>query len=405
MFISFRVENFRSIVDTTISMTYDEGKAPNGYKSSSRLPFLEQSKYRLIPCLAIYGANASGKSNIIRAFSVFVRLLKFGIQGAFDPNRLCPQKETSAFEAQILLDQSVYLYRIEYSDKGIVLESLKKTDKTIFEIQKSNIVESRAIISETYGERQLKDFLRVECSNKDGIQNRTFLNLIGEKYAGLNKDMASVLEFFLSSVFITSDDDILELLDSSLCDKLQTIIAQLDFGIQRIEINQNKLLQRRNRQLHSLAYPLDDHFAEYLYSYHKDNQGKDIRFDFQEESDGTQIAFGILANILAALDRGGIVLIDELDRSLHSLVFQQVVALIKDRRYNLNNTQFIFTAHNTDILDSEILRVSEVGFVNKTTKKGTTLQRLVEFDKVRNVANFRKRYLSGEFAGIPFPYL
>ena len=81
-------------------------------------------------------------------------------------------------------------------------------------------------------------------------------------------------------------------------------------------------------------------------------------------------------------------LIDELDRSLHSLVFQQIVQMFTNKRYNTQNAQLILTAHNTDLLDADILRISEIDFVNKTKKKGTTIQRLVEFSDVRNVTNF-----------------
>ena len=81
---------------------------------------------------------------------------------------------------------------------------------------------------------------------------------------------------------------------------------------------------------------------------------------------GTQIAFGVLGSILAALEQGGLVLIDELDRSLHSLVFQQIVQMFTEKRYNTKNAQLVFSAHNTDLLDADILRISEIDFVNKT---------------------------------------
>ncbi len=70
-----------------------------------------------------------------------------------------------------------------------------------------------------------------------------------------------------------------------------------------------------------------------------------------------------------------------------------------------DNTQLPFSAHNTDLLDRELLRVSEVGIVNKNLKHGSTLKRLCDFNGVRNATNFRKQYLEGRFAGIPFPYL
>ena len=438
MFVSMKIKNFRSIIETTVSMTYEEGKAPNGYKEMQRWPFLEDKGERLVPCLAIYGANAGGKSNIIKAFFALNRLLKFGTGEAFpsvfDPNLLISDNETTYFETKIVLNGSVFVYGVEYSQKKIVHEFLKEGRandiRPVFEIRDSELVHFSEVSSAIYKEKDLKEFLRVECSGREGLQNRTFLYLMGTKYPALNKKIADVLDFFLKSVFISLNNQIpaglgMKMLEDALknqgqketaFEKLQKITSKLDFGIERMEINKAKLVQNADGGFQIQANPLDgtpigvrqegpEAFAEYLYSYHKDDGQKEVRFDFNEESMGTQIAFGVLGSILAALEQGGLVLIDELDRSLHSLVFQQIVQMFTEKRYNTKNAQLVFSALNTDLLDADILRISEIDFVNKTKKKGTTIKRLVEFSDIRNVSNFRKRYLSGEFDGIPFPYL
>lgn len=446
MFISMKIKNFRSIVETTISMTYEEGKAPNGYKNLPRWAFLEDKEERLVPCLAIYGANAGGKSNIIKAFFALDHLLKFGtgdafepylkrgMAPAFDPNLLISDNETTYFESKIVLNGSIFTYGIEYSEKKIVREFLNEGRdddiRPIFDIKDSELIHFSKVSSATYKEKDLKEFLRVECSDKDGAQNRAFLYLMGTKYPALNKNIADVLDFFLKSVFISLNNQIpaglgMKMLEDALknqgqketaFDKLQKITTKLDFGIERLEIDRTKLEQDAAGEYQLQINPLEggpigvrrdgpETFAEYLYSYHKNDEQKEVRFNFNNESMGTQIAFGVLGSILAALEKGGLVLIDELDRSLHSLVFQQIVQMFTNKRYNTKNAQLIFTAHNTDLLDADILRISEIDFVNKTKKKGSTIQRLVEFSDIRNITNFRKRYLSGEFDGIPFPYL
>lgn len=435
MFISMKIKNFRSIIETTVSMTYEEGKAPNGYKKLQRHVFFEDKEERLVPCLAIYGANAGGKSNIIKAFLAFDRLLKKGTREAFDPNLLISNNETSYFESKIILDGSIFVYGVEYSKEKIVHEFLNECRNAgdvhpIFEIKDSELVCFSKVSSNTYKEKDLKEFLRVECSDKNGLQNRTFLYLMGTKYPGLNKQLADVLDFYLKSVFISLNNQIpaglgMEMLEDALknqgqketaFDKLQEITRKLDFGIERMEINRTKLEKDGAGEYQIQMNPSEgvpigirqdgpEAFVEYLYSFHKDDEQKEVRFNFNQESMGTQIAFGVLGSILAALEKGGLVLIDELDRSLHSLVFQQIVQMFTNNRYNKTKAQLIFSAHNTDLLDADILRISEIDFVNKTKKKGTTIQRLVEFSDVRNVTNFRKRYLSGEFDGIPFPYL
>ena len=98
-------------------------------------------------------------------------------------------------------------------------------------------------------------------------------------------------------------------------------------------------------------------------------------------------------------------IIDELEKSLHPLILTEIIRLFKDKRYNTNNAHLIFTAHNSDILDEDLLRVSEIAIVKKTLEKGTTLCRVAEFGGVRNVSNFRKQYLQGSFSGIPHPYI
>jgi len=79
--------------------------------------------------------------------------------------------------------------------------------------------------------------------------------------------------------------------------------------------------------------------------------------------------------------------------------------MFKDKRYNTTNAQLIFTTHNTDIMEYASMRVSEIGIVKKTLKKGTTFARLSDFTGVRNVTNFRKQYLDGLYGGTPFPYI
>ena len=149
----------------------------------------------------------------------------------------------------------------------------------------------------------------------------------------------------------------------------------------------------------------NEFFINNVYSYHKDINGEEVKFKFQEESEGTQIVAGILGVFLSALSRGGVLIIDELEKSLHPLILTEIIRLFKDKRYNLQNAQLVFTAHNTDILDDDLLRVSEIAIVRKTLEYGSTLRRVAEFDGIRNVSNFRRQYLQGTFSGIPHPYI
>ena len=111
--------------------------------------------------------------------------------------------------------------------------------------------------------------------------------------------------------------------------------------------------------------------------------------------------------ILFALKTGSVLLVDELECSLHPLLMREIVMLFKKRSHNPKGAQLIFTTHNTDILDDSILRLSEIALVRKTSANGTLVRRLVdakrEGEDIRNVTNFRKQYLAGFYAGIPHP--
>ena len=140
-------------------------------------------------------------------------------------------------------------------------------------------------------------------------------------------------------------------------------------------------------------------------SYHKDKNGELVALDFREESRGTQVLFGLLGVVLRKLRAGGVLVIDEIDRSLHSLLLVALVSLFTNKEYNVKGAQLILTAHNTELLGADNLRTSQVAIVTKTSKEGTLARRLCDFDGVRNVQNFRKTYLDGAYAGIPFPII
>jgi len=430
MLISFHVKNFRSIVDTTVSLNYAEGKAPNGYEEMSALPFFDigSSKKRVVPCLALYGANASGKTNLIKAIKGLNDFLDTGIDNIFAPNKLHSDCRSTLFEVNFYKEKNLFSYSVEYNSENIIRESLKKGNKILFSIENYRVVDVRNIVTSSYPIKKLEDILKVECSNASGIQTHSFLSKIGKQYAGLNTDISASASFFFSSIYVFLTNDFpmgmgIDLLTRQLktenaysdaLSKIEKFIQKMDFGIKQMKFDREKLRlnEEGNFDLNSgKGKPVNfkssnnESYADYLYAYHDDINGNEVCFNFNEESNGTRTAFGVIGVILFALENGNIVCIDELDRSLHSLVFREIVRLFKDKRYNAKGAQLIFTAHNTDLLEAEILRVSEVGIVSKNLKHGTTLTRLSEFDGIRNVLNFRKKYLNGEFAGIPFPYI
>ena len=115
MLNAFHIKNFRSIKETTLDLSFKEGKAPNGYRELEDLVFLgHNKKNRLVPCLAMYGANASGKTNIVKALSAFQNIVVIGLVNLFlsqvTPNKIIPSGEFTFFELTFFRNKKYFKF-------------------------------------------------------------------------------------------------------------------------------------------------------------------------------------------------------------------------------------------------------------------------------------------------------
>lgn len=440
MLSSFKVRNFRSIQDLSLDMSFAEKRAPAGYQDTESLFFLEsQKKIRLVPTLAIYGANASGKSNVLKAVKTFSDCILSGIQGQFRPNKLQSASHPVSFEAAFVFDGHEYRYELQYDRETILKEVFHVDSHRIYSITDSDKWFD-GLSTQAYPLERLLEIYRVECCDPRQHQTVTFLAIMGKRYQGLHHGITELYRYINDHLIVLSDNsihlsrgvnalaDVMAKADEpeplhSAFEEITGLLESLDIHITRMAIDRTRMRLEHdaNHTKDYLDAPAEfynritsvekegDNIvlnADSIHSFHKDNDGNEIEFDFTtEESSGTQIVAGLLGIFLAALKTGGTVIVDELDRSLHSLLLIQLIRLFKEKRYNENNAQLIFTVHNTDILDVGLMRVSEVGIISKTTQDGTTLVRISDFKEIENVASFRRQYLNGQFSGIPFPYV
>ncbi len=423
----FTVRNFKSIIDLTVDFSYAEGKAPNGYKEMETMPFLSiNSKKKFVPCLAIYGPNASGKTNILKALANLQKVIRDGIIGCFSPDKLHAELTDTYFSITFNINKNFYEYIVQYNDTEIVNESLSCKNELIFKITQGKL-NFNGKLTKTYDLEKLREIFTVECHDAKKKQKVTFLNKIATNYAGLNKHISQVFNYLVNNIEIypvtpsnhipigygmeklISTGKVMEI--NEAFEKIVSMIQKLDIDISRMSFerlpidNINFYLNEIKDNNVNIVQEGKIFFVDNTYSYHKNPEGKEIKFKFSEESDGTQKIAGILGIFLSVLYKGGVLFIDELEQSLHPLLLKELIRLFKHKKYNTNNAQLIFTAHNTDILDNELLRISEIGIVNKSLKHGTSIRRVAEFEGVRNCSDFRKQYLNGEFSGIPFPYI
>jgi AAA15 family ATPase/GTPase len=423
-----------------VDFLYAEKRAPNKYSGLNKLPFLEINENRFVSALAIYGANASGKTNIIRAFATYKTLIhKSKIEGLYFPNKLNSKHNTSIFEIEFFIEQDKYKHFIEYDNNEIKKEFLHKNNKVIYEIDNlSNHNNFKYIEKPGYDKDRITSILNVECSeqkeNSVYIQKKVFLSVIEKRYAALNVEITTAKRA-IANIFVSHSNNFVEdtlekcntANDAGLLEKTETLIKKFDIDILKIQpiikkipasdifpqeiINKLDALDEKAQK--QFKYNPQEHTVsnETIEVYHKDINEQEIIFDFAEESAGTQILFGLMYIIVKALDTGRTLIIDEIDKSIHPLIFAKIIELFKDKDYNKNNAQLIFTTHCTDILEMDILRVSEVAIVTKTLNAGSQITRISdfkykeEFKNIRNTTDFRKLYLHGVFGGIPFPHI
>lgn len=430
MLSSFFIQNFRSILELKLDFSYGEAKAPNGYKKQEILPFIDAGEgHRLVPCMAFFGANASGKTNILKAAFVF-RHMVTSPAGAkwpeiFDPNRLNRKFSDTVFAIEFLLDEHSFEYRIAFNAAEILEETLRKNGAPLYAIHRLEPNFFQKILSTTYSREKLSEVLRVECSDGEGHQTQLFLNRIGFGYPGLNADLKNAFDFFRSHFQITLNTRPILLPvavktlaaamngdEDAALKEITDVVRRLDIDITGIEIIKKELIEDEENPS-SVTQTNSETGAKHsllITAKHKDTSGKLTVLDFiKHESAGTQRLAGLVGMVLHALKTGGVLLVDELECSLHPLLMREIVILFKIRRNNPKGAQLIFTTHNTDILDDAILRVSEIALVKKTLANGTLVRRLVDLKKdgedIRNVTNFRKQYLAGFYSGIPHPAL
>lgn len=438
MIEKFEIRNFRSILDLCVDFRYGERAAPRHFEQSESWAFLPTQRGkngRFVPVLAIYGANASGKSNIINAFLTFVQVLRHGIVGCYVPNKLNVKYDATLFSVVVALDGGRYKYEIQYDDRHICQERLCRLSEDGDEVSLSLYAiggvasDFAGIAAPGYDADRMMQALKIECMNEEGDFVRPFLACLKRTFPGLSEAAAKVFDEFLlhmqisnrNEFFISKGVDLLAQSDTPearelAMSKIVKILRKFDFGVKGMTLNRQKIGKTGTSFTPMGMLPMnssavmrdagDAWIVDEIKLVHEDAVGGQKALDFvTEESEGTKVVAALIGVCLWALETGRMLFVDELDRSLHPFILTSLIRLFKSKRYNKTNAQLVFTAHDATPLEDDLMRVSEIGIVSKTLKNGTSFKRLSDIDGIRNVTNFRRQYLAGAYSGIPFPYI
>lgn len=412
MLLNFKVKNFRSIkneINLDLQATSD-----STLKSQA---VFEVGKVSLLKAAAIYGPNASGKSNILKAFAIFRTMILESLlrsNVAVDlPNEYFKlssetEKEPSFFEMTFLLEKEVYIYGFEIDKKKICTEWLRqeKGKKTLFERKEQEIEsnknyfqEASAVLKNQTTERVL--FLSVLASNNGSISKK-IIQFIQKTNFISGTERGSTLNFSFGQF----------LSNSKMADKMKEFMVAVISGVVDVKASEKmvsaKDVQHIPDKFKELFFKEGSKIAERsLKFFHKkyDQDGKETESEpldfFGEESEGTQQMFALSAPIIDTLENGKVIFIDEIDASLHPILCQYLVSIFNSKEKNLNNAQLIFTSHDISLLSEEFLRRDQIYFTDKNEKGATELFSLMDISERKGV-DFAKRYLEGRYNALPY---
>lgn len=386
MLVQFMVKNVLSFKEETIL----DMSAVNAYKEHpcNLIDIGESEKFLRVA--AIYGANASGKSNLHLAMTCFQSIIRKSLNNVEDgaeptickyffPFSFDGQKENSEFQIVEILDGFEYTYGFEYNAECIVSEwlyrrSLKTGRRSIIFERTAKTVDFGASIRkecEAYREQIPADALVISFLNKLKLKTDVFKTV----YAGImgvwvvpadfGEDMR-ILKKFLPDIIKEEKEKFIEFLTA------------IDTGIKDI-------------------FCEDDGDRVRFFTVHQGRDGKDYNLGLFSESEGTikSIVIFIYARIVILSSRT--LFVDELNIKLHPLLLKFIVDLF----YGQNSAaQLIYTTHDTTLMDKKFFRRDQIWFVQKDVYGYSTLLALSDF-KVRSDASFEKDYLAGVYGGIP----
>lgn len=392
MIIQFTVENFLSFKEpATLSLAASALKEKQ--TRSDEIVFeLEGTNLSLLKSAVIYGANASGKSNLVKAldfFKWFVINSSKGVQSgesirveSFRLNRRTEQ-EPSYFEA-VFADETVqYRYGFEVDEKRVHREWLyQKGNK-----RKAKEVELFLRDGDEY-ELHPKFSVGKEVVAKKMVRDNALLLSVAAQF---NESVSVEIMGWLANTTIvlgSSDERIWEMAiaqidDPSMKRRIVEFARFADFEIDDIRKVDNTVISSHQQ------------YDE------EGNATKTVTFPFRvNESEGTTKYFSLAYPIIDALDHGKRLVVDEFDSKMHPLLTSRIIGLFNSRVTNPRNAQLIFTTHDTNLLNASLFRRDQIWFTQKDSFGASELYSLAEY-KVRNSAPFEKEYLMGKYGGIP----
>lgn len=424
MLIEFKVTNFRSVHTTqTLSMV---GSTDNALKEQNTFASGLPSLPTLLRSAVIYGPNAAGKSNILRAMQ-FMRdtVLRSQSRQEGDNINVAPfllhskdSEAPSEFEVTFIQDNVRYQYGFAVNKTRVTNEWLlaypKGKTQRWFERKYNPQKDSddwAPFSSHFASEPKLRDTCKA-ATRKNALFLSTAIQLNYEPLKPIFNWFKQRLVFipaggimpFVSLELCESNEDrnrLVKFMKSAdvLNEFSDLELIKIPFSPTPAPFDAPKEIKDIIEAINIL--PRDTEVADIKFLHKMIDCNETVSFGLADESNGTQNLFAFAGPLLNALAKGHILFVDELDSSLHPHLVRFIIGLIQNPAINTNNAQLVFTTHDTSVLDTGIFRRDQVWFVEKDNERASILYPLSDFSPRKDEA-LEKGYLKGRYGALPF---
>ena len=427
MIVSFAIENWMSFRDRVSFLMTASLERQHG----ARVPKVKKYNTRVLPIAAIYGGNASGKTNFFRALSFAKTLVVKGTQ----PDSLIPVEPfrlnakgvdlPTRFAFELLIDGTIYAFSFAVTRNAVLDEKLVRitgtSEKCLYDRRDGKVTFDRSLAKDQF----------LKFAFKGTRDNQLFLtNSVSQKV----ETFKPVYDWFSNILELVAPDTRFEpfeqFLDEGqpLYDIMNEMLPQLDTGIAHLggeeipfesvslppslkarlqeDVKEGmtvRLLSEATNERLVVTRKRGDLVAKKLMAFHPKADGTEAKFEIQQESDGSQRVLDLLPAFLDLSEQGSkkVYVIDEVDRSLHTLLTRQLLEAYLSNCSHASRAQLLFTTHDALLLDQRLFRRDELWVTERDASGTSTLFSFSEYKDVRSDKDIRKSYLQGRLGGIP----
>lgn len=402
MLIEFSVKNFLSFKDKAI-LSMEKG---NGDENIDNIIFNDITD--LVKNAAIYGANASGKSNILKAFTCAIlmirnsNLMSVGEKWSYIKPFLFDEtskNKPSEFEFTFITNNVKYKYFFSADQNRIYEESLdvynSQKPTNIFTRKDTNIYEFS------------NDKNKLASLAANNTENKLFLSTATTWNYEKTKDA-----FLWFTKTIDTYDSFNKIMDKDLIDYSENeelkkfslkLLKEADILIKNISVNyEEKEMEGTiaDMPIIPIVKKVDIELEHEVVG--EENNIHTYKLNFKDESSGTKVLFAFAPFLKRAFEETKVIIVDELEKSMHPKLVEFIVKLFNNKDINKVNSQLIFTTHATNLLNLEILRRDQIWFVEKNPLNGNSELYPLDSFSVRKDENIQKGYINGRYGAVPF---